>query len=113
MAVTMKPASNYWMKDSKLYGHLTKQQRYRIRKQNRGECDECHNPTRPGKLLCAECAEKSIRRMAQRRKYYREHGLCIACGNPVEEGYVRHSRGQCLPRRRKYDATYQKSAAAS
>lgn len=53
----------------------------------RGICTQCGKPAVYPAHRCEECKEKKNANTKVKRQRYRENGLCIICGCPVEDGY--------------------------
>lgn len=66
-----------------------------------GICVTCHAADAvDGHVFCAVCKKKMDAYQDRRRKYFRENGLCLQCGNPISGGLLRCS--VCLDKRRQY-----------
>lgn len=51
-----------------------------------GLCPNCGNPNSSEYVICDICREKNRQKCKERYAYRKANGLCVACGNPTENG---------------------------
>lgn len=66
-------------------GYMTQSEQQKANRRyylSRGKCPRCGgvNPVAPGRPLCAECQIKHDTEQTERRKRWKEQGLCARCG---------------------------------